>query len=267
MAALKAMIEKTFDGRLSDEPQTPEERSRELSFQAVEAATLEEHIGLLAQALKLDPENVDALSLLLELEVLGREVRIQALRGIVLTAEKRLGAEAFKNFPPHFWGVMETRPYMRARAKLAAALVEAGRLEAGIAEYSAMLELNEGDNQGLRYLLLPLHLQLGRLEAARKLMKRFPGECEWNAVFAWGLVLERHLSGDGAGAEKALQTARKQNPHMEAYLQGRRKVPRHLPEMYSPGTKEEAQSYAGALLPAWEAHPAAKQWLLENMRK
>ena len=119
--------------------------------------------------------------------------------------------------------------------------------------------LNENDNLGVRHHLLPCLLALSRMDEARKLLKLHAGECEWNAAFAWGRVLERLLSGDEPGASKALAAARKQNPHLEVYLKGHRKLPRNLPDSYSVGSKEEALCYAGPLLTAWTRHPEAKR--------
>jgi tetratricopeptide (TPR) repeat protein len=126
------------------------------------------------------------------------------LHGIVAVAAERLGKKAFKEFVPHFWGVLDTRPYMRARFQLAEELREAGQVEDAIEEYEEMLLLNENDNLGVRYHLLPCLFALGRLDEARKLLKRYPGECEWNVVFAWSRVLERLVLGDEPGASKAL---------------------------------------------------------------
>jgi hypothetical protein len=75
-------------------------------------------------------------------------------------------------------------------------------------------------------------------------------------------VLERRLSRDDAGAEKALAGARKQNPHMEIYLKGHRKPPKNLPDSYSPGSKEEALCFVEPLLMAWQRHPEAMGWLV-----
>jgi len=58
-----------------------------------------------------------------------------------------LSGDAFKKFAGHFWGLPETRPYMRARAALAEALQRAGRIEAAVAEMAGVLELNPNDNQ------------------------------------------------------------------------------------------------------------------------
>jgi tetratricopeptide (TPR) repeat protein len=179
----------------------------------------------------------------------------------VQLAEMRLGPKAFKEFAGAFWGFHETRPYMRARERLAEALRHAGRHDEAIAEWNAMLELNPGDNQGVRYLLLPALLTLNRLEAARKLFEQYPGDLEFNAVFAWGRVLERFLAEDLPGAVAALAAARKQNPHLQVYVKGHRQIPKTMPEAYAPGSKEESVCYAEVVRAAWEKHPAALKWL------
>lgn len=259
-AALRALMERTLGG-LGQNKRSDEARAQELVYDAMEASTWERRLRLVRQALELDPENVDALLMLEEASDFKGEERIEALRGIVAAGAKRLGKKAFKELVPHFWGFHETRPYMRARQALAAALHEAGRLDEAAQEWAEMLALNENDNQGVRYELLPTLLARGRLDDARALMERSKDEGEWSVVFAWSRVLERHLSGDDAAATKALAVARKQNPHMEAYLKGHRKLPKNLPGSYSPGSKEEALCYAAVLMAAWKAHPAAVAWL------
>ena len=186
---------------------------------------------------------------------------IEFLQKLVELAKTRLGPKAFKELAGAFWGFHETRPYMRARQQLAEHLRVVGRLEESIAEYEGMLELNPGDNQGVRYSLLPCLLILRRLEAARKLFEKYPEEAEFNALFAWGRVLERFLSDDLSGAETALAAARKQNPQMQAYVKGHRQPPKTLPEAYAPGSKEEAICFADLLRGAWEKYPAALKWL------
>ena len=126
---------------------------------------------------------------------------------------------------------------------------------------AVMLELNPGDNQGVRYGLLGALLALNRLEEARKLFEKYPEEFEFNAAFAWGRVLERFLANDLAGVSGALATARKQNPHMQVYVKGHRALPRELPESYAPGSKEEAMCFAEGMREAWLKHPAALKWL------
>ena len=124
-----------------------------------------------------------------------------------------------------------------------------------------MLELNPNDNQGIRYLLLPALLAFNRLEPARKLFETYAGETKYNTVLAWCWVLERFLSNDLPGAEMALATARQQNAHTQAYVKGERKLPKYMPGLYAPGSKEEAICFAEYLHAAWANHAAALRWL------
>jgi hypothetical protein len=118
----------------------------------------------------------------------------------------------------------------------------------------------------LRYSLLPWYLTIERLEPAQRLFKKYD-ECKFNTVFAWCRVLERFLSGDPTGAQKALVIAREQNPNTQVYIKGHRNLPRELPPAYSPGSKDEAICFAHSLRAAWEKHPNALQWLAAQKMK
>jgi tetratricopeptide (TPR) repeat protein len=252
---------RSIERALAAKSNEPPDRAQDLFYEAMEAPSEAEELKLLEKALKLDAGNVDVLLALLRYETFSPAEEIQFLQNLVQLAEMRLGPKAFKEFAGAFWGFHETRPYMRARERLAEALRHAGRHDEAIAEWNAMLELNPGDNQGVRYLLLPALLTLNRLEAARKLFEQYPGDLEFNAVFAWGRVLERFLAEDLPGAVAALAAARKQNPHLQVYVKGHRQIPKTMPEAYAPGSKEEAVCYAEVVRAAWEKHPAALKWL------
>jgi tetratricopeptide (TPR) repeat protein len=237
------------------------EAAQQLVYDAWDARTDAEEQALIFSALKLDPLNVDALIRAGEYAGLDGEAEIAYLRQVVAAGEKGLGPKAFKEFAGHFWGHIETRPYMRARQRLAEALRHVGRLDEAIAEWNAMLTLNPDDNQGIRYSLLPALLTLNQLEPARKLFEQYPGELDFNTVFAWCRVLERFLSNDLSGATDVLAIARKQNPHTQAYIKGHRRLPKKLPPAYTPGEHDEAMCFAEPLQAAWEKHPKALQWL------
>ena len=236
--------------------------SQECYYNAMEARTEDEALRLLSRALELDPGNTDAWLLMMShTPPLSADEEIGTLRKIVAGAEERLGKQAFKDYAGNFWGCHETRPYMRARAALADALHRAGRIESAAAEVEGMLELNPGDNQGLRYRLLAFYLAVGRMGDTRGLFARYPDEFGYNTVFAWSKVLERFLSGMPEEAVIALVVAQKQNAFTKAYLLGQRKLPKNPPDSYAPGSKEEAAYFAGDLQLAWNAHPTAKKWL------
>ena len=58
-----------------------------------------------------------------------------------------LGPRGFKRCAGHFWGFLETRPYMRARAGLAGTLLKLGDVDGALSHYRDMLKLNPNDNQ------------------------------------------------------------------------------------------------------------------------
>jgi tetratricopeptide (TPR) repeat protein len=259
-AALRLLMEgllRDFSRDHANQKKSDKDRAQDLVFEAMEARSAIEIIRLVNAALELDPDNVDARLMRADFRGLEGEARIFELKDIIAGGAKSLGKKAFKELVPHFWGFVETRPYMRARQQLAEAYRVSGCIEEAALEYNEMLALNENDNQGVRYELLPCLLALDRLEDARKLMQRFEDDCTFSVVFTWCRVLERHLAGDPAGAKTALVVARKQNPHMEAYLKGHRKPPKNLPFSYAEGSKEEAVTFASVLLLAWKKHPGA----------
>src|SRR5439155_1134639 len=71
----------------------------------------------------------------------------------------------------HFWGMLEARPYMRARQQLADLLLDAGRVSEAIGHFEALLALNPNDNQGVRDILLGCYLAGDDLDGARRLLR------------------------------------------------------------------------------------------------
>ncbi len=58
-----------------------------------------------------------------------------------------------------------------------------------------------------------------------------------------------------------LAEARKDNAFVEPYLIGKKRLPRSLPDYYSPGEESEAKHVAATLRPAWKGHRASVAWL------
>ncbi len=158
--------------------------------------------------------------------------------------------------------MLETRPYMRARASLASLLAESGKLDQAIGHLEALLELNPNDNQGNRYVLIGHYLAIDRIEAAGRLLDQF--EDEASAMFCWARVLQQYLSGNSEGALAALAEARKSNRHAEAYLSGRKRLPSQLPDHYGIGDENEAIVCTMEIGVAWAKHPKAIGWLLQQ---
>jgi tetratricopeptide (TPR) repeat protein len=236
--------------------------ARELMWRAEESPNFLLAVSLAVRAVRIDPASLDARLFLSFIADGPLDEYIEELRRIVAIGEQDLGAEFFKENRGHFWQVMDTRPYMRARATLAQSLHGAGHTAAAMAEYEALLALNPGDNQGLRYPLLGCYLEKERLEDTQRLFETYGNED--SAMFTWGRVLERFLTCDLEGAIAALARARKANAHVEAYLTGKKKLPKSRPEAYTPHDISEAWICMDEIGGAWSRHREAMRWLKKN---
>ncbi len=68
----------------------------------------------------------------------------------------RMLAEVNAKNPGDFWGVLETRPYMRLRHSYLELLIQCGMMGKAVNEAEELLRLCEGDNLGIRYALMQI---------------------------------------------------------------------------------------------------------------
>lgn len=263
-ARIDALIERALRDPWGLDDGERREAAQELAYRSMEATSTDEAVDAAFAAFALDHECVDAL---VQMAVLieSDEGRVQALEGTLEVGERLLGgATFFDENRGRFWGRVETRPYMRARHALAVTLQELGRDEEAAGHYSALLELNPEDNQGVRDVLIALQLQHGDLPAARELLARFDQDA--SALHAWARILERILSGDRDAAARAVRRARRDNPYVEDVLTGRRQVQARDDGYYQPHTESEAAVVDSVLWNAWATHKPAMQWLRDGAR-
>jgi tetratricopeptide (TPR) repeat protein len=242
----------------------PKWRAQEVAYDALEASDQGEILRLVDAALKLDPDCVDARRLWISVTRPPLAGRIMLLRELVAQAEQNMGERFIQEHLGRFWQVISTRPYMRAKLELGELLAEGGDMEGAISVYERMLELNPGDNQGVRYPLLGLYLATGQTEAAARVLANHEGEESLLGSMAWARALQLWLSEDFAEAETALARARKVNPFVEQYLRGTRPIPQYGPDLFRPGDASEAQICARDQAIAWESHPRFREWVGER---
>lgn len=237
----------------------PVEEAQELAYEGMDTDNPFEALELAKKALQLDPDCVDALMLIVKLTSGSLSGAINKVKEIIARHKQKLGKKYFEENKGHFWGLIETRPYMRVLAFLVSALRETGKTDEAIRQAEEMLELNPNDNQGIRDSLLGMYLETGNLEGARILFKKYPSE--YFAVFLWGQMLECYLSGDLKKAAKIYKRAGERNPYVLDYLTGRRQPSSELGDFYSPGDESEAILCLEEIGPAWKKHPEAIEWL------
>jgi pentatricopeptide repeat protein len=234
-------------------------------YDAWEASTRQRRVALAKKALEISVDCADAYVLLAEETAGSLEEAIDLYQKGVKAGERALGKKAFEEDVGYFWGLLETRPYMRARAGLAQSLWKTGKREEAVAHYWEMLRLNPNDNQGIRDLLMPCLLESGRTEDAEKLFEQYreDGMAVWRYSRA---LLDFRKHGDSPLADESLQAALNENRHVPAYLLGRKKMPRQLPGHYGFGDDNEAVLYVYGNKPAWEATSGALEWLAGKVK-
>lgn len=247
-------------GRVPSRPaRGPVEEAQDIMYEAWDAQGAR-RVALARKALEVSLDCADAYVLLAEetARSLG-EARKLYEQGVA-AGERALGERMFREEAGNFWGILPTRPYMRARAGLALCLWALGERGAAVQHYQEMLRLNPNDNQGVRDMLANCLLELGRDDELGQLLKDYKEDASATWLYTWALWRFRQ-EGDGAEARQRLKAALKQNPHVPDYLLGRKRLPRELPALIGLGDEDEAVAYAAVAISNWRSTPGALDWL------
>jgi tetratricopeptide (TPR) repeat protein len=234
-------------------------QAQDLIYQAWEIHNLKRQIAFAKKALALSPDCADAYVLLAEATAPLDEA-LELYRKGVEASERALGERAFVEDAGHFWGILETRPYMRARAGLAQCLWASKRRDEALEHYRDMLRLNPNDNQGVRYILVACLLELGRDDEVAVLLEVYPEDVA--ATWPWtGALLSFRKQGDNSDLRAKLAAALETNTQVPAFLLGKKTLPSALPDLVGFGDESEAICYAAENLEAWQATNGALSWL------
>jgi tetratricopeptide (TPR) repeat protein len=243
-------------------PSTPLEKAQDLAYQAVET-TGEKRAELARRALRISGDCADAYVILAEETAHSPEEAKELYERGVKAGERALGPEVFEEDVGHFWGILETRPYMRARQGLALCLWALGVEEEAIEHYREMLRLNPNDNQGIRDLLATALVEMARDEELGELLERY--EDDAGATWAYTRALWRfRREGATEKANAILEDALEANPFVPLYVLGEKKLPNTAPPLMGLGKESEATHYFAEALTGWLRTPGAIEWLREN---
>lgn len=256
----RQLIEALLDQIANSRIDSATDAAQGIMFDAWDEDDPQRRVAMAHEALKVSPLCADAYVLLAE-ETTKRPEDAAALyaRGVEMGAQA-LGAVAFEEDAGYFWGLIETRPYMRARFGLAQALWSCGRGDEAVAHGVELLRLNPNDNQGVRYLLLNWLVALGRNDDANALMKTYKNDGAGG--WAWSAALAAfRRRGRCAASSKALDRAIAANRQVADYLLSRKRLPGTLPAYITWGGKDEAVAYAHDAKAIWASIDGALAWL------
>ena len=219
-------------------------------------------VELARRALAITADCADAYVILAE-ETAGSLEEERALYAAgVAAGERALGPEAFEEDVGAFWGLIETRPYMRARVGLANSLWQLARQDEAVEHYRDLLRLNPSDNQGIRYTLLSCLMAMGRDAEAQTLVDSPEYGDDATASWAYGRVLlSFRREGAGPRTHQLLADALEVNRFAPAYLTGQKRLPKRIPDLIGFGDASEAIACAAEQAEAWVMTPRSIEWL------
>ncbi|RSL32153.1 hypothetical protein D7Z54_17155 [Salibacterium salarium] len=222
---------------------TTSDRAQLMLYDAMLESDVQGKIDTIKQALEIDDNQPDAYLQLAEMTD-DTEEALQWTNKAIEAGRNALGEDFFEEEKGHFWGLTETRPFMRAMQQYAV-LMEAHDVNEAVKTYEEMLDLNPGDNQGVRYQVLPLYFSIGDKQKIEALLREYQeGTTFW---LCYEALLEYLKHGVSKTLEKKLQDIHHANPFVLDYLSDMSRIPKHLLqqsiEAYSPGSQEEAVIY------------------------
>ena len=231
-------------------------KAQDVMYEAWERTTRRSRIALARKALGISPLCADAYVLLAEEAQSIEQARDLYAKGVD-AGELALGPRGFKEYAGHFWGFLETRPYMRARAGLASTLVQLGEVEGALAHYRDMLKLNPNDNQGIRYVLAGCLLRQDNYSALKELLAVHEDDgAFW--LYTRALVAFRESDEQAAALVKSAWSA---NEHVPAILAGTKPAVSLDDGYITMGGPDEATYYVTECGAAWHRTPGAVAWL------
>lgn len=205
------------------------------------------------KALALDSDCILAYELLASLELDFQKSMDLYKRGVDI-GRCIFGGKYLRENKGHFWGMHETRPFMRCMFKYSQCLYQLEEKNKTIDIQEELAELNSNDNQGNRYYLL---LYLIEAEAYEKYIKYAKGY-KWDdgAFSLFNAVLFSYKTKENTQVTRnKLQKAMEYNPFVVKRLLSVRKV-----NYYQPRQDGEAQSI-------WKKTPGILEWFKEQQGK
>ncbi|MBX2895523.1 MAG: hypothetical protein KF763_08770 [Cyclobacteriaceae bacterium] len=208
--------------------------------------------------MQLDKDCVEAYELMGDMAE-GPMLSLTFYQTAVGLARKKLGTKFFKENIGHFWGLHQTRPFMRCLKNSAECLYILGQKEEALAIFFELLSLNPNDNQGIRDQAGLYCLELGKIDWFEKLNKEY--EEDATAFHHYNAALCEFIKfGDNAVSRNALAKAREVNKHVLQLMLTKKELP-DLPDHYGFGDKNEATYYCVLAKDIWHTIPNAIAWL------
>ena len=245
---------------------TPLDDAYDLLEKAQEAKSEKEAIKLAKQAYEKSPRCLDALLFQCELEENGIK-RMELLEEGLKKEKNSLTEEKYfdKENIGHFYGIFETRPYIRGLTMKTQFLLDEGKLRQAESVCKEILRLNENDNLGVRYLLMAIYATLEEEEEMLKIYKKYPEE---DVEMLFPLFALYYKIGNDKKAEEYLKKIDNCNKNFVKYYNNTIEKNKNMePGCYARGDSSEIFMYMRCYDYLVDSMPRLDEYVIEKLTK
>lgn len=165
----------------------------------------------------------------------------------------------------YFYGIFETRPYIRGLCTKAQTLVMMGRMRQAKIVCEEILKLNENDNLGSRYLLFAI---LAYLEEEKELLKLYKKYHEESFMVLFPVFALNYKLGNEKKAKEYFDRLNKANSNFVKFINGTLKPGKNITEgYYSHGDSSEILMYVNEYTFLLISMPLLESYVKINTKK
>ncbi len=216
------------------------------------------------KALELDPDCIEAYEYLGSVATRLESASMYFEKGIAI-GRRIFGGKYLEESKGVFWGLHETRPFMRCLANYSNCLYTMGKKKECVAVMEEIIKLNNNDNIGVRDQLLLYLIELNEDKKFIKYAKMFEEDFMSFALFNRALFAFKS-EGETENSKKLLQKALQQNKFVAKRLLSYRPI-KTLTDYYGLGDENEADYYVSFAKEIWANIKGAKEWLKKHAMK
>ena len=177
-----------------------------------------EAIRYAQKALKLDPYCLDAELIIAQAKSKDMEELKKNMEKVIRKGEEQLAQRNISKEEDagSFYGLFETRPYMRVRKEYVGLLITQGRYRHAISEAEELIRLNENDNLGVRYILMALYSYFEDEDKAKALFDKYPEE---SAFMLLPLIALYYKVENDKKVKSYIRKLKNKNPQLQEALE------------------------------------------------
>lgn len=233
-----------MDFEFMDEKFRIREESDDFLFSAYDEPVKSKAIKLAKKALEIYPDNIDAENFITKCEE-NTVKKLDKYKKTLNKAKEILEKDNVfdeKNIGI-FWGLMETRSFMRTKHSYMLTLMELGRYTEALQQGEEMLKLCKNDNLGIRYLMSGMYIILEKFEECEKLYNTYKEE---TTFMLFPKAIMYYKKGNYTKSKKVINEIKEENPYIIDLYTGKIKFTKQKIQkieengMYSIGSEEEA---------------------------